>query len=106
MVSTLLVISCMPTISLASACNMPMDDSAMAMQSMPLSASNDDAPCSIACGCGCNQHLDGLPHLLSPHLVSQEAGLPKAEALDIAEVYPYSAYSYIPSVQLPPPNLS
>jgi len=104
MVSTLLLISCMPTISLASACGMSMSESPMAMQSMPLS--DDAQDCCIQCGCGCNQDIDGLPHLLSPHLISQTADLPKVEALNIAEVYAFSAYFYISSVLLPPPNLS
>jgi len=76
----------------------------MAMQSMPLS--DDAQDCCIQCACGCNQTIDGLPHLLSPHLVSQMADSPIFEALETAELYRYAAYFYMPSVQLPPPNLS
>jgi len=76
----------------------------MAMQSMPLS--DDAQDCCIQCACGCNQTIDGLPHLLSPHLVSQMSDSPIFEALETAESYRYSVYFYVPSVLLPPPNLS
>jgi len=107
MISTLLLISCMPNISLAAACDMPMNDMAMSeMTTQNMTLSNDAQDCSIQCVCMCIQDVDGLPHLLSPHLVSQMANLPIFEALETAELYRYAVYFYMPSVQLPPPNLS
>jgi len=95
----------MPKIALASECHMPMAGSAM--QKMASSVTqNDDASCWIRCGCNCNQDVDGLPHLLSPHLFSTQVGLPYADRIAISTLHISTKYSYIPSVPLPPPDLS
>lgn len=76
-------------------------------QNMQEAMAMDDAQtCRIECGCGCHQHMDSLPHLLSPHLISQVAGIPANPAFERAENLIYSFFSYTPSVQLPPPNVS
>ena len=86
--------------SLATMCAMPMADSAMDL------STQDAASCRIECACGCNQDIDGLPHLLSPHLISELIEFPNINALSISEVYLCSDCAYRPSVQLPPPDLS
>jgi len=68
--------------------------------------SGDLQTCRIECGCGCHQHLDSLPHVLSPHIVPQVASLSNHVSVNVSDTYRYSQISYVPMVQLPPPNLS
>jgi len=125
---TLLFISSMPTVALASVCDMP-DYSAVSLadkaekQAATTSmqhhqnmkhhvvihrhkVSKDWQTCRIECGCGCHRHIDSLPHLLSPHVISQVAELPRLPALAVAEAILRFDYFYIAPVQLPPPDLS
>lgn len=123
MTCTLLIISCMPSVSLAAMCAMPLPASASIEKlaaeyadkhqnhTMAMTLQHDDMmhgdwqTSRIECGCGCHQHLDSLPHLLSPHIMSQAVEIPKNKAVQGIEFYAYSRIFYIPSVQLPPPNL-
>lgn len=124
---TLLFITTMPTASLAAMCELstvaPVSIEEMASQqvmqhhpdmhkSMQMmhhtnaEMSGDLQTCRIECGCGCHQHLDSLPHALSPHIVPQVAALPDNLSVAISETYSYSQIFYVPMVQLPPPDLS
>ncbi len=124
---TLLFITTMPTVSLAAMCALstvaPVSIEEMASQQvmqhhvdmhkpmqmihhMNAEMSGDWQTCRIECGCGCHQHLDSLPHALSPHIVPQVASLPDNLSVAISETYSYSQIFYVPVVQLPPPDLS
>jgi len=124
MTCTLLFISIMPTVSLAAMCKMTVSgassieqmaaeyagqyhqDHKQSMHHHEDMMHGDWQTCRIECGCGCHRHLDSLPHLLSPHMMSESADLPEVQSIGIAEYYAYSQIFYIPLVQLPPPDLS
>jgi len=124
---TLLFITTMPTASLAAMCALstvaPVNIAEMAnqqvMQHHPdmhepvqmmhhtdAEMSGDWQTCRIECGCGCHRHLDSLPHALSPHIIPQVADLMDIPHAFIVENYSYSQLTYVPMVQLPPPDLS
>jgi len=124
---TLLFITTMPTASLAAMCALStvapvsiekiasqqvmqhhpdMHEPVQMMHHTDAEMSGDWQTCRIECGCGCHQHLDSLPHLLSPHIMSQATDLPENEVVQGIEFYAYSRIFYTPSVQVPPPNLS
>jgi len=123
---TLLLITTLPTASLAAMCGLstatPINIEAMAnkqamhhqnthrtMQMMHhtnAEMSGDLQTCRIECGCGCHQHLDSLPHALSPHIVPQVAALSNHVSVNVSDTYRYSQIFYVPMVQLPPPDLS
>jgi len=105
MTCALLLISTMPTISLASICDMS-EDHLMSQDMVTQSSQNDEDSRCVECGCGCHQSIDGLPHLLSPHLISQSSYFPTFNSMIVEELYLSPTYSYEPSVQLPPPDLS
>ncbi|MDQ6955696.1 MAG: hypothetical protein Q9M21_00725 [Mariprofundaceae bacterium] len=118
----MLLITCMPSISLASACGIP-EQATMSIESMSaqeklkhhqhmvqknhhVHMNKDMQTCRIECGCGCHHQLDSLPHLLSPHIVAQAQSLPEIKALNISRDYIASAFQYTIKVAVPPPNLS
>jgi len=126
-ICTLLFITTLPTASLAAMCAIPQAASTtietMAnMQAMQhqkhahkpthimhhsdAMAKADWQTCRIECGCGCHRHLDSLPHALSPHIIPQVADLMDIPHAFIVENYSYSQLTYVPMVQLPPPDLS
>jgi hypothetical protein len=124
---TLLFITTMPTASLAAMCAlsttgsisieemasqqtmMHHSDMHKPMQMMhhtDAAMSGDWQTCRIECGCGCHQHMDSLPHVLSPHIVPQLASLPDNLSVGVSEAYSYSQIFYVSMVQIPPPDLS
>ncbi len=122
MTCTLLLITCMPSISLASACDIS-EQASMNIESMSAQAklkhhqemvqkihhvhmNKDMQTCRIECGCGCHHQLDSLPHLLSPHIVTQTQTLPEVTSLQVSENYSFSVFYYTLKVAVPPPNLS
>jgi len=46
---------------------MPMAMCTVADHAIP----KDMQDCRIECACGCHDHVDALPHLLAPHMISQ-----------------------------------
>ena len=122
MTCTLLLITCMPSISLADTCGMSkqatMSLEAMSAQEMIKYHQNmvqkkqhvhmrkDMQTCRIECGCGCHHSFDTLPHLLSPHMVAQVQSLPEIEALNISIDYIASDFHHTLKVAVPPPDLS
>jgi hypothetical protein len=112
----------MPSISLASTCDVP-EQAMMSVESMSaqekikhhkdmaqknhhVEMSQDMQTCRIECGCGCHQQLDSLPHLLSPHIVTQVQISPEIKALKISKDYISSIFHHTIKVALPPPDLS
>ena len=122
---TLLLISSMPSLALASMCDIS-DDSGISLADKAASqhmvmqkhhamhqhiihsrdVSKDWQTCRIECGCGCHQQLDSLPHVLSPHIISQAATLTQQPSLAVSAALAHRNYCYIPPVQLLPPDLS
>ena len=121
---TLLLISSMPSLALASMCDIS-DDSSITLASKAASqhrviqkhhamhphiihsreVSKDWQTCRIECGCGCHRNVDSLPHLLSPHIISQVTDLPRLPTPAVAEAVVGFDCFYIAPVQLPPPDL-
>jgi len=124
-ICTLLLITTMPTASLAAMCapsqaaainiekmatkqmvhHQDMHEPMQTMHHTDAAASGDWQTCRIECGC-CHRHLDSLPHVLSPHIIPQVADLMDIPQAFIVENYSYSQLTYVPLVQLPPPDLS
>jgi len=74
---SLLLISSVPLVS-AATCDMPnMDMNGMnmkmnmAMQIEPVTPQVDVQDCCIECGCRIHNDLNGMPHQLAPHALSQ-----------------------------------
>jgi len=122
MTCTLLFISSIPTVAVAAMCGATNVDSthieemaemqSTEHQETSMSTNHHDMmdkdwqTCRIECGCGCHQHLDSLPHVLSPYVISQLLDFSRMQGAEVAEYYIWSQYSYVPAVQLPPPDLS
>jgi len=74
MALSLLLVSSVPAVSAAS-CAMPAMDAGMSesVQIEPVAALIDLQDCYIECGCRIDNHLDGMPHQLAPHVLSMDA---------------------------------
>jgi len=70
---SLLLISSVPLVS-AATCDMPgmnMKDMNLAMQVEPVIPQVGLLNCCIECGCRIHNNLNGMPHQLAPHALSQ-----------------------------------
>jgi len=77
MAVSLLLVSTVPAVS-AVACEMPgdMQETGAAverMQTETVTPIIDWQDCYIECGCRVDNHLDGMPHQLAPHVLSMGA---------------------------------
>ncbi|MDQ6963165.1 MAG: hypothetical protein Q9M28_11685 [Mariprofundaceae bacterium] len=60
--------------------------------------------CRIECGCGCNRDVEGMPHLLAPHICSDTLSeLSKLEIKPVFHLY-QSRYDFVLRVPIPPPK--
>lgn len=69
----------------------------------PLSAAEKE--CRLECGCGCNHSVDGMPHLLAPH-VATTLQFETGEQIARAEPAAYPAFQAVTLNNPPPPPRS
>jgi len=73
---SLVLVTSLPNVAVASTCAMPQDAGMKMAQSSAMHhhghalTMGDWQTSRIECGCGCHRHLDCMPHVLAPHLLS------------------------------------
>ncbi|MDQ6976278.1 MAG: hypothetical protein Q9M22_06930 [Mariprofundaceae bacterium] len=80
-----------------------MSNDAMMQEKSQHTVKLDTNTCRIECGCGCHKTIDGLPHLLSPHINPAIVHLNPVSFLPAQYHYMAVLHLYFPDIVLPPP---
>ena len=103
----LLLVSSLPTASAMACMMMDTMEMQMSMEApLPILSDADTTlpDCYIECGCRLDNHLDGMPHQLAPHLVAmqREAVPPLADHAALRSIDRLTARLHV--IDTPPPQ--
>jgi len=101
MAFTLLFVSMVPLVP-AETCHMSGMD--QAMQAEVVAPMIDWQECYIQCACRFDNHMDGMPHQLAPHLIRDVISLYHGSAALVSIVYLLILPGFIPQHSPPPPR--